>query len=261
MWLQDPRCAKVVQEAWHEGLYISNGDSIINYHNTCHHHLTEWNKREFGHVGNQIKRLNHKLQLLEQNPIQNEVEIWEVRAALNKWMDAENTMWHQQSWNLRITSGDRNIAFFQQKASNQKDRNSITGICDSAGQWQEDDHVTETIILEYFENIFRSNGPVETSLLVDAVQPVITEEMNSSLTQTFIAEEVHKALKQMHPKKSPGPDGMPPLFYQHFWSLTSECVPKTILEFFNLDIKPPKFNETHIVLIPKIKNPTKITQY
>ena len=26
-------------------------------------------------------------------------------------------------------------------------------------------------------------------------------------------------------------------------------------------IIPPKFNETHVVLIPKVKNPTKITQF
>nr|XP_023892075.1 uncharacterized protein LOC112004085 [Quercus suber] len=133
MWLHDPRCAEVVQEAWHEGLYMANGDPIINCHNTCSHRLTEWNKKEFGHVGNQIERLDRKLQFLERNPIQNEVEICEVRAALNKWMDAENTMWHQRSRNLWITDGDRNAAFFHQKASNRKDRNSITGICDSTG--------------------------------------------------------------------------------------------------------------------------------
>lgn len=82
--------------------------------------------------------------------------------------------------------------------------------------------------------------------------------MNSSLTQTFIVEEVHKALKQMHPKKSPGPDGMPLLFYQHSWSLIGECVIKTILDFLNLGIIPPNFNETHIVLIPKIRNPQRL---
>ena len=106
-------------------------------------------------------------------------------------------------------------------------------------------------------NIFRSNGPVDISQLVDAVQPMIIEEMNSSLTQNFTADEVHKAFKQMHLKKSPDLDGMPPLFYQYFWSLTGECVTKTILDFLNLGIIPPKFNETHIVLIPKIKKPHK----
>lgn len=29
----------------------------------------------------------------------------------------------------------------------------------------------------------------------------------------------------------------------------------------NLGIIPPKFNETHITLIPKVKNPKKITEY
>ena len=90
---------------------------------------------------------------------------------------------------------------------------------------------------------------------------MVMEEMNASLTWTYTATEVHKALKQIHPKKSSGPDGMPPLFYQHFWSLTSECVTKTVLDFLNLGIIPPNFNETHIVLIPKTKNPTKVTQY
>ena len=180
---------------------------------------------------------------------------------MNRWLDAENTMWHQRSRNMWLTNGDRNTSFFHQKESNRKDRNSIRGICDEAGQWQEDAQTTETIILNYFAAIFRSNGPTDSSLLVDAVQPMVTEEMNSFLTWPFTAEEVHKVLKHMHLKKSPSPDVMPPLFYQHFWSLTGDCVIKTVLDFLNLGIIPPKFNETHIVLIPKTKNPTKVAQY
>ena len=70
-----------------------------------------------------------------------------------------------------------------------------------------------------------------------------------------------KALKQMYPKKAPGPDSMPLLFYQHYWSLVGNCVTSTILDFLNHGIIPPKFNKTQVVLISKIKNPTKITQF
>ena len=34
--------------------------------------------------------------------------------------------------------------------------------------------------------------------------------MNNILTTTFTEEEVEKALRQMKPLKSPGPDGIPP---------------------------------------------------
>ena len=65
----------------------------------------------------------------------------------------------------------------------------------------------------------------------------------------------------MHPKRAPGLDGMPPFFYQHYWPLVSNCVIKTVLDFLNHGSLPPNFNETYIVLIPKVKNPTKINQY
>ena len=70
-----------------------------------------------------------------------------------------------------------------------------------------------------------------------------------------------KALKQMYPKKALGPDSMPLLFYQHYWSLVSNCVTSVAFYFLNHGIIPPKFNETHVMLILKIKNPTKVTQF
>ena len=33
------------------------------------------------------------------------------------------------------------------------------------------------------------------------------------------------------------------------------------MDFLNHGITPPNFNDTHIVLIPKVKNPRKITEY
>lgn len=201
------------------------------------------------------------LQSLEQNPQHNAEQIHEVRKALNCWLDAENTMWHQRSKHLWTTDGDRNTSFFHQKDSNRKEKNSILGIIDENGVRQEEDLDVERIILDYFTSIFRTNGLIDTTAIVDAIQPVVTDPMNEYLCQPFQAEEIHQALKQMHPKKSPGPDGMPPLFYQHFLSLSGECVTNAVLAFLNSGVIPSKFNETHIVFIPKVKNPTKITQY
>ena len=54
---------------------------------------------------------------------------------------------------------------------------------------------------------------------------------------------------------------MLPLFFQHFWPLIGNVVSKTVLDFLNFGIVPLNFNETHIVLNPKIKEPKKVTDY
>ena len=85
--------------------------------------------------------------------------------------------------------------------------------------------------------------------------------MNTLLLQEFQAHDVEKALKQMHPLKTPGPNGTPPIFYQHFWSNMKSIVIRIVLDFLNNGVFPPKFHETHIVLIPKMKNPEIVMDY
>ena len=47
---------------------------------------------------------------------------------------------------------------------------------------------------------------------MEAILEMVTEEINQSLSACFTREEVEVALKQMEPLKSPGPNGLPPLF-------------------------------------------------
>lgn len=126
-------------------------------------------------------------------------------------------MWNQQSHNTWLVSEDRNTGFFHVKASNRFQRNTIKGLCDETGAWHEEDIMVENIVVGY--------------------------NVNSSLSLEFKAEEVTRALKWMHPKKALGPDGVSPLFHQHYWSLVGNCVTQVVLDFLNHGIIPSKFNE------------------
>ena len=53
---------------------------------------------------------------------------------------------------------------------------------------------------------------------------MVTSDMNRQLTYEFSALKFETALKQMVLIKSPGPDGMPLLFYQNCWSLVGSDV-------------------------------------
>ena len=55
--------------------------------------------------------------------------------------------------------------------------------------------------------------------------------MNEELTRSFNEIEVCLALKQMYPFKANGLDGMPPLFFQNFWSTSGVMVTKMVLDY------------------------------
>ena len=65
----------------------------------------------------------------------------------------------------------------------------------------------------------------------------------------------------MAPLKAPGPDGMPPIFFQHFWPLVGDEVIATILQFLNIAMFPCHLNHTFISLIPKVKNLELVSEF
>ena len=188
-------------------------------------------------------------------------EVEETKVELNRMLAVEEDMWHQRSRHCWLQSGDRNTSFFHAKASNRHQRNKILRIKDSEDNWQEDEEMIGRTFVEYFENLFTTSQPEVSAELLDAIQTKVTDKMNTRLLQEFQASEVEKALKQMHPMKAPGPDGMSPLFYQHFWPTVNSIVTRTMLDFLNHGAAPTNFHETHIVLIPKTKNPERVTDY
>ena len=85
--------------------------------------------------------------------------------------------------------------------------------------------------------------------------------MNVDLVKPFVKQDVDMALKQMASLKVPGPDGMPPIFYQHYWDFIGDDVSCVVLSCLNLDSIPASVNHTHITLIPKLKNLERVSDF
>jgi len=73
--------------------------------------------------------------------------------------------------------------------------------------------------------------------------------------------EVRNAAFQMEHNKAPGPDGFPAEFYQVFWEVIKDDLMALFADFHNEDLNLFSLNFGIIMLIPKVREATKIQQY
>jgi hypothetical protein len=160
-----------------------------------------------------------------------------------------------------LAAGDRNTKFFHQRAKQRKGRNLIKGVMDSNGIWWENEAHMGNVAIDYFNDIFSANPSMEMDDTIHVVDCVVNEDMNQQLLSPFTALEIRQAAFQMHPSKASGPDGMSSFFFKKFWHIIGEDVITTILAILNSGHMLRKINHTHIVLIPKKKNPKVVAEY
>ena len=86
-------------------------------------------------------------------------------------------------------------------------------------------------------------------------------EVESGVGGEFQAVEVKQAFDQMAPNTTLGPDGVSPIFYKSFWHIVGEDVTAVLLQALNSGIVPESLNYTFISLIPKVKNPKKVSEF
>ncbi|KAL0315341.1 UNVERIFIED_CONTAM: hypothetical protein Sradi_5412300 [Sesamum radiatum] len=157
----------------------------------------------------------------EENRIHGEMELL---------LSQEEVYWKQRGKAHWLREGDRNTTFFHNRASVRRRTNDISRIKNGEGQWLEKEDEIRSHIEAYFCYIFRSRNPSEEELEkgTEAILARVPDQMLQDLALPFTAEDVSKALAQMAPLKSPGPDAL---------------------------------NDTHIALIPKCKKPVSLTQF
>ena len=184
-----------------------------------------------------------------------------VRREINDLLDDEEIYWSQRAKELWLKEGDKNTKFFHAQASEKRKQNTIMGIWDSHGKWCNERDSTAQVAIDYFEDIYKTTSPTQIREVTIAIPARVTEEMNESLNKNFTREEVATALKQMHPIKAHGPDGMSAIFFQKYWNIVGCSIANMVLNVLNGNMSMASLNRTNIALIPKINNPKKMADF
>ncbi|XP_043694381.1 uncharacterized protein LOC122645101 [Telopea speciosissima] len=226
MWFSHPDCKAVAQEAWSLHPPGNAGNRIHLKSANVQQKFTKWNRENFGNVQRKIEGLLHELAALQDCPSTDlhHSREQELRSLLEVELDREEMLWHKKSRNLWLMCGDRNTKFFHASTLQRRHRNKFLKLKLPNGDWSQAEPEIFREFLSHYQLNFSSEGLDEEALhLVNlSIRPVIDSQTNEHLCKIPDLKEVHQALLAMAPLKSPGPDGLPPSFFQRYWDLNNQ---------------------------------------
>jgi hypothetical protein len=157
-----------------------------------------------------------------------------------------------------MKNGDHNTRFFHACATQRRRSNRINRLKREDGTWAEDSDL-QIYIAQQYKELFQTQGGHRLQEVIDKVQHRVTPSMNETLLSEYREEEVLTALNCIGDLKSPGSGGMPAIFFKKFWDAVGTKDQSEVLAFLNRGAMPDGWNDTTIVLIPKVKTtfPTK----
>jgi hypothetical protein len=97
--------------------------------------------------------------------------------------------------------------------------------------------------------------------IIDRIDECISGDMNTKLTEVASEQEVEVALFQLGPTKSPRPDWLPAILFQRHWGKLKVEVVRAVQDFLAGKVCPPDFNDTILVLIPKVNSLESMSQF
>ncbi|XP_058788236.1 uncharacterized protein LOC131662466 [Vicia villosa] len=249
-WLQEQDIDDVVHEGWLNGGNINVEGRLVN----CANSLEVWSRNRRRSLRSDLDRCRATMELYrgENDEFAGERFI-EAQAEYNKALLKEDLYWRQRAKMHWLRNGDMNTKFFHQSATARKNFKRTQMLHNIDGSEIKEQASLCDIAKFYFEELFRA-GFGDYDPVLSLIQQKITEADNTQFLQPLSMMEVKNALFDMHPDKSPGPDGFNPDFFQEYWEVCGEDIYQAALVWLERGFFPSSLNDTNICLIPKITN-------
>jgi len=180
--------------------------------------------------------------------------VHQLKHEIQRLLLVEEKLWQLRSKSHWIKLGDKNTSFFHNRASQRYRRNTIHGLLNAKGEMCCGEEKVAELMVEYYTDLFTSSQPSEIDMVLHHIPRKVTDEMNDFLGRDFNKEEVDIALSQMAPLKAPRSDGLPPIFFQHYWGEIGGDVAEVVCSCLNSGHILAEINHTYITLVPKVKS-------
>lgn len=145
-----------------------------------------------------------------------------------------------------------------------KSRNHIHFLEDVNGTRFDTPHEIHSHCSDYFQEIVGSEGNAQLFAQEDITSLLdfsCSETESALLEKSFSSKEIKEAFLSLPKNKASGPDGFPPEFFLALWPVLGGEVTEAIKEFFSSGKLLKQWNATNLVLIPKIANASKLSNF
>lgn len=145
--------------------------------------LSSWGTNTFGEVRQEVRILRKRL-----------LELWSIATRFGPTYEEiklkqqiielrfrEEVMWLQRARVQLLPEGDRNTQFFHQKASNRRKKNRVMQLVWEDGTVCEDPAMLENMTVEFYENLYASEGVIGIEEVLSHMPSMVTPEMNEML--------------------------------------------------------------------------------
>ena len=196
----------------------------------------------------QLEKLQH------QSTIEAAMFITELRGKLSDLLIQEEQIWKQRAKVFWLVEGYSNIRFFHSMVTIRCHKNKITRLMDDDDCWIDTMDGLCGLAKNYFVNLF-TDLPTVTPVAPLTFRKRVARAEHNSLLSPFSYEEFELAVKQMHPDKAPGLDGLNPAFFKFFWPVLGKDIFQACVIWLEKKEFPANLNDTWITLIPKCEIP------
>ncbi|GJX55885.1 RNA-directed DNA polymerase, eukaryota, reverse transcriptase zinc-binding domain protein [Tanacetum coccineum] len=223
-----------------------------------------WKKRN---LCKRVEEAKDKLKLaqakLDAYPHNKEVKKDEVDClqVYNEAVSDEEKFLFQKSKIEWMSCGDRNGKYFHKMVKSRQHSSRIMCICDERGNKYEGKVMAEQFINHFKEFLSARRGTVPLEDFEGLFGTRLNEKEAADMICAISDKEIKEAMFDIGENKAPGSDGYSFVFFKKAWPVVGEDVCKAVKEFFTSGKLLGEMNATLLTLVPKQKQPIKVSDY
>ncbi|KAK9723972.1 hypothetical protein RND81_05G038200 [Saponaria officinalis] len=176
-----------------------------------------------------------------------------------KLQKAELSFSQQRAKIRNVKLNDEGTAYFYAKIKERACRNKITSITYNGATATSDASIGEAFVA-YYTSLLGVEQHVESFGQLNMGGAKLADEKHAMLLLPIIDSEIKDALFGIDDDKAPGIDGFSAGFFKSTWSTTGPDIIAAVKDFFLTNKLLRAVNTTVLTLVPKVENPTQVTQ-